>query len=528
MTQAFFEDIEIKKEPRHGVRKKTFYQKPLYWCAFILSALWIWAAVDYMLGNIDWWTTRYRLPPAEFIGTICGQVLPLALIWFVVAWVDRRNQLEEETKTLRAYMNQLMYPTEEGAIYTQSLTNALRSQIKEFKVVFGQAADQTKIVREEMKHWIKDLAIVIDHVDTKTVASMKELAHHVQVLAKSTEKANESTLSITQNLSDRAGVLEATSDKVARIMGSVSSALNENIARIDNITDGLKEAALQTQEVLNTADNTSTLFNKQIDRMETLMNEYETQTSEYNERIFTNAEKILTVLKTQSALLDQEVEKTLHKMSLATENVTEQSSRLANLSDETITHLNEVGTQLNVQTDILNQVLTETDARVRQLSTIEVEEQTQRLLEVSEKTESFIQKLKADLQSISADQFMKDARLILEHLATFTIDIVHVFTPKAEEEQWKKYYAGDNAAFMRYLMTVLPKDKTEAFKKLYHDNSTLRVAVTRYMSEFDALALKAKNNEKKDVLLPVLIGSDAGRLYMILKQILGKSKKAGV
>ena len=165
---------------------------------------------------------------------------------------------------------------------------------------------------------------------------------------------------------------------------------------------------------------------------------------------------------------------------------------------------------------------------MRQLSTISIEEQTKKLLDVSEKADAFIQKLKTDLQSASTDQFMKDARLILEHLSTFSIDIVHVFTPKAEEEQWKKYYAGDNAAFMRYLINALPKDKTEAFKKIYHDNSTLRVAVTRYISEFDALALKAKNNEKKDVLLPVLIGSDAGRLYMILKQILGKNKKAGV
>ena len=526
MTQAFFEDIDIKRNDK-SIRKKAFYEKPIYWIAIILSLFWIWAATDYMVG-VEWWSTRYRLPPAEFVGMVCSQILPLALIWFVVAWVDRRNQLEEETKTLRAYMNQLMYPTEEGAIYTQSLTNALRSQIKEFKVVFGQAADQTKIVREEMKHWIKDLAIVIDHVDTKTVASMKELAHHVQVLAKSTEKANESTQSITQSLADRAGVLEATSDKVARSMSSLSNSLNENISNINHITDGLKDAANHTQEVLNIADNASTLFNNQIDRMETLMGEYEAQTSEHNERIFMNAEKILTVLKTQSSLLDQEVEKTLHKMSIATQNVVEQSNLLSNLSDETVSHINEVGTQLNVQTDILNQVLTETDARVRQLSTVEVEEQTKKLLEVSEKTEAYIQKLKTDLQSISTDQFMKDARLILEHLSTFAIDIVHVFTPKAEEEQWKKYYAGDNAAFMRYLMSVLPKDKTDAFKKLYQDNSTLRVAVTRYLSEFDALALKAKNNEKKDVLLPVLIGSDAGRLYMILKQILGKSKKAGV
>lgn len=526
MTHAFFEDIDEKKE-NIGSGKKAFYQKPIYWIATILSLLWIWAAVDYMIG-VEWWATRYRLPPAEFVGMVCGQALPLALIWFVVAWVDRRNQLEEETKTLRAYMNQLMYPTEEGAVYTQSLTNALRSQIKEFKVVFGQAADQTKIVREEMKRWIKDLAIVIDHVDTKTVASMKELAHHVQVLAKSTEKANESTMSITQSLSDRAGVLEATSDKVARIMGSVSGVLNENIAHVDQATESLRQTAEHTGEILKIADNTSAQFNRQMDRMEALMNEYQNQTNEHNERIFMNAEKILTVLKTQGALLDQEVEKTLHKMSQAGDKVIEQSAHLTNVSDTAVAHLNEVGTQLNVQTDILNQVLTETDARVRQLSSSGVEEQTRRLLEVSEKTDNFIKKLNADLQSTSCDQFMKDARLILEHLSTFAIDIVHVFTPKAEEEQWKKYYAGDNAAFMRYLMSAIPKDKVEAFKKLYRDNSTLRIAVTRYMSEFDALTIKAKNNEKKDVLLPVLIGSDAGRLYMILKQTLASSKKGGV
>ena len=134
MTHAFFEDIEIKKDEK-TLTKKPFYQKPIYWGAFLLSILWIWAAIDYMIG-VEWWATRYRLPPAEFVGMVSSQALPLAIIWFIVAWIERRNQLEEETKTLRAYMNQLMYPTEEGAVYTQSLTNALRAQIKEFKVVF--------------------------------------------------------------------------------------------------------------------------------------------------------------------------------------------------------------------------------------------------------------------------------------------------------------------------------------------------------------------------------------------------------
>ena len=233
-------------------------------------------------------------------------------------------------------------------------------------------------------------------------------------------------------------------------------------------------------------------------------------------------------MKTQGALLDQEVDKTLHKMSTVSETVGEQTRQLQDASDAAITRVNDVGTQLGLQTDMLNQVLGETDERVRQLASVSVEEQTKKLMDVSQKADDFINRLKSELQSASTDRFMKDARLILEHLASFSIDIVHVFTPKAEEEQWKMYYAGDNAAFMRYLMTALPKDKSDAFKRLYQENPTLRVAVTRYMSEFDALAMKAKNNEKKDVLLPVLIGSDAGRLYMLLKQTLGKSTKGGV
>ena len=333
---------------------------------------------------------------------------------------------------------------------------------------------------------------------------------------------------MTQSLAERAQILDATSQKVGQMMADTSALLQEDIARIDGVTDGLRQAAQHTGEILQIADKTSTTFGQQMDRMESLISQYEMQTSSQNARILENAEKILTVLKTQGALLDQEVDKTLHKMSTVSETVGEQTRQLQDASDAAITRVNDVGTQLGLQTDMLNQVLGETDERVRQLASVSVEEQTKKLMDVSQKADDFINRLKSELQSASTDRFMKDARLILEHLASFSIDIVHVFTPKAEEEQWKKYYAGDNAAFMRYLMTALPKDKSDAFKRLYQENPTLRVAVTRYMSEFDALAMKAKNNEKKDVLLPVLIGSDAGRLYMLLKQTLGKSTKGGV
>ena len=113
---------------------------------------------------------------------------------------------------------------------------------------------------------------------------------------------------------------------------------------------------------------------------------------------------------------------------------------------------------------------------------------------------------------------MTDARLILSHLSQFSIDITHIFAPKAEEALWKKYYAGDVSAFMRYLLTALSKEKRDKLKNLYQSDSSYRVAVTRYLAEFDAFSAKTQSNEKKEMLLPLLVGSDAGRLYMLLKQ----------
>jgi ABC-type transporter Mla subunit MlaD len=379
-----------------------------------------------------------------------------------------------------------------------------------------------------MKRWIKDLAIVIDHVDTKTVGAIKEMSAHVQEIIKSTEQANKSTLSITQNFADRAEVLAATTDKVSHAMENITSSLDGQITHIDSVTDDLKTAVGQTGEILKMADDSTMSFNQQMDKLESLLGRYESQTSEFNNRIFNNAEKILTVLKTQGSLLDQEVEKTLHKMAQAQSKVSDDATRLSSVCEDTISHLTDVGTQLTLQTDNLNQVLLETDERVRKLGSISIEEQTKQLMDLSHKAQEHLDRFKTEVSSASTDRFMKDARVVLEHLSMFSIDIAHVFTPKAEEEQWKKYYAGDNGAFMRYLITALPKEKADGFKKLYQENSTLRVAVMRYMSEFDALVLKAKANEKKDVLLPVLIGSDAGRLYMILKQVLGKSLKGSV
>lgn len=505
------------------VARQPWWTHTGYWVAIVLSVAWVIVALNYFI-YAGWWTNRFSLNPAEFVGTVASQLLPLALVWFVVVWLESRGQLRRETDLLRRYMGQLMNPTDEGAVYTKTLTDSLREQTQAFKKVYADVAEQTNAVRADLKQWVKDLATVIEHADTQTVTSAKELAKQIGALAKSTEKANEASRDITESLRARADSLQTTSEKIARLMGSVSGVLTENISRIGQMTQVLSDATQQTESVMTKADGVCDTFRSHSDQLDKVFERYEAQTKQYNKNLFDNAEKILTVLKTQGAYLDDEVEKSVHKLSKAQESIAEQSHALFQLSDDAIRHLNDVGTQFVLQTEVMSQALQDTEGRVEKLTSLGMDKEANNLLAVAQKVEKYFAQLKVDITDVQTEQFMKDARVLLEHLSALSMDIAHIFTPKDEEVLWEKYYAGDNNAFMRHLIVSLPERKRDKVRELFEQTPAVRAAMTRYMAEFDDLISKAKSSEKKSVLLPVLIGSDAGRLYMILKQCLGKKE----
>ena len=121
--------------------ESPWWGKKLNLFALALTVLWGYIATDYFV-TAGWWSNRFEMSPPEFVGFISGMVLPIVIIWLLVAYFERGMQFERESKMLRAYMNQLIYPTEEGAMYTKSLTDALRLHIKEFRSVFAQMTDQ--------------------------------------------------------------------------------------------------------------------------------------------------------------------------------------------------------------------------------------------------------------------------------------------------------------------------------------------------------------------------------------------------
>ena len=117
---------------------------------------------------------------------------------------------------------------------------------------------------------------------------------------------------------------------------------------------------------------------------------------------------------------------------------------------------------------------------------------------------------------------MAEAQVILDRLQGFSVDMAHIWTPKQEEELWKRYYAGDKAVFMRHISKSLSGSKAAKINELYQTNKSFRMTVARYMAEFEGLTQMARRESDNNLLMGILIGSDVGRLYMVLADVLKK------
>ena len=115
---------------------------------------------------------------------------------------------------------------------------------------------------------------------------------------------------------------------------------------------------------------------------------------------------------------------------------------------------------------------------------------------------------------------MREASEITAKLQQFSISLAQLFSPKNEEELWHQYYAGDKAVFMRYLAQNIKKAKADKIRQLFKQDALFQSNVVNYMRTFEQMTHQATENASDNPLLAVLIGSEVGRLYMVLAEVL--------
>ncbi|MBR4927854.1 MAG: hypothetical protein IKY98_05965 [Alphaproteobacteria bacterium] len=500
-----FSDLEKPTPP-------SFFQKKGAIVATIFSVIWLIFIIDYLLSS-GWWAGRGALSPAEFVGNACGLLLPIVVAGLVAAYFDRSAQLSYEAQTLQSYLSELVYPTQEGAVYTKALTDALRTQIKEFRTVFEQVQQQTNQVRDDLKGWITDLGTIIHHVDTQTIESVKEIANHIHTLTEATHQANEQAQQASTLFAEQATILQRVTKQTSDVVETLSTSLSMNIEDIKNTVHAIETTNDRTSNALSTAENVVKSLQDGSLKIEQAIENYEQSAKQQNARLFGNLEKVLSVFKAHGAILDQEVEKTTNRLKVVESSFADNTKALFNATDEAVFQLNEAGIQFDAKATKVQEALRLMKGGMVELSG----DLVAKAKELDKHTGGRVRKK-------ATEDFLKEGQIILDRLQSYSVDMARIFSPKVEETLWQRYNNGDKTAFMRHISKEISSTQAKKINDLFITDPEFKLAVSRYMAEFEGMTKAAKREGDNNLMIGVLIGSDVGRLYMVLADMIKKGK----
>jgi len=219
-------------------KAKTPWFKNYRWVAVLLSIAWVFIASDYVIKS-GWWANRTAVLPQEFIGFLSGMLLPIVLIWIVFAYFERGIKFERESRMLRDYMSQLVYPNDDGAVYTKALTDSLRAQIAEFRQVFSLVVDNTENVKNGLSKRIEELGKLNNAINTITAKSVQELAVNAKQIIESAADVTEKTKETNETLRWQVNSLNAATEQAVATAASFKEALVPEIQQIVSLQSSL-------------------------------------------------------------------------------------------------------------------------------------------------------------------------------------------------------------------------------------------------------------------------------------------------
>lgn len=242
--------------------KQSWLANNLHRLMICVSIVWF-AIVLIYITQFFGWSNLFLMMPDEFGAFLAGITLPLAIIWVVIAYIDRGTSFNKEAKFLRAYMNQLVYP-EQGAPETaKAMADAIRSQVVELQQITKMATEQTAKIKVEIGANINEFAKLVSTLDTYSSHTIVELSDSVKFLVKNFENISSKAENSAQTIAQFNREFVANSDIVEKNIGGLIERLLPRVKEIKDTADILHAIAENSNNDILRANEMLLQFNNQ-------------------------------------------------------------------------------------------------------------------------------------------------------------------------------------------------------------------------------------------------------------------------
>lgn len=526
---------------------ENWFANGLHRFIIAFSVMWFGIVAVYITKFFGW-GNLFSMTPNEFTAFLTTTTLPLAIMWVIMAYIDRGNSFKKETGMLRESLNQLIFPDSNGSQATKMIADAIQAQVADLKDATRDACAQSDVIRRELTERVTEMRNLAEALDKYSSQTMVELNQEVTKLIENFNMIADKASSTTADFRVNTLQMREDSEKLVNIVTPMVNEMVTAAERVKEVVNVNNDNIAKAQEQLNQySDSSQRTISGMIqaweEKGESLQKAF-LRTSENCEELFRRLDSGIShiensineqkqVVETQSGLIDKnsafldnklgeygrlislEVEAMVERSSTLEQNIQTQIRNMRETTEQISASFNQTGTQIG-------ETLEKYENKINTFGK-KVNEHLTDLREGYEKTEKQVEKFNQKLKSASIDTFMRNSNDIINELETLSIDINAVFNKTAEDDDlWKKYYEGDHGAFVRYVSKNMTKKQVATIKNDYEGNPQFRTVVDKYLSDFEALVANARENERAGTLLALISGSDIGKVYYILARALGK------
>ena len=236
----------------------------LYKVMLSISIVWAVIVVIYITQFFGW-SNLFLMMPEEFGGFLAGITLPLAVIWIVLAYMDRGASFKQEAKLLHSYMNQLVYPEDGAAQTSKAMADAIRAQVIELRQATKEATEETAKIKNELNQHIADFSKLVNILQGYSGTTMKELNEGVQIMSQGLDYINDKINVTTTDIENKIGTLTNTVDV---IQSDINAATNS----LENQMNGLKETTVQLHNLYADNNNIVTMNSEMVNNCSNQLN----------------------------------------------------------------------------------------------------------------------------------------------------------------------------------------------------------------------------------------------------------------
>ena len=246
-----------------NVRRFLWLRNNFAYCLALSAFIWF-AGIAYYIQNFIGWESVLAVQPTEFAVLLLAASLPLLLLWFLLAYIERSSSLDANAELFHNYIDGLLYPDAETSKQAKTLAKTLLEQTQKLQQENQSVVAQSLNLKKDLDERLGEFANILQLLDSYSAKTLTDLNDGVKNLADKCTYITDKTTNSVNNMKDCSAEI---ANNASMFLSRVNPLLDEISALSSNVKNNIADNKNNLAEIKSLLEQTTNLSQQHIDNM---------------------------------------------------------------------------------------------------------------------------------------------------------------------------------------------------------------------------------------------------------------------